>query len=212
MLLNTRVSSPLKNDMLKKIDQFNIVIKGVGGQGLITLLQVIAEAAFMEGYDVKTSELHGLSQRGGSIEVHIRFGRKIYSPLVAQNKADLILGLEAQEALRGVYFANKKTKFLVNSQIIPIPMKKPMSEKEVSDILGKIVEDFLLVPAGAICGKELGTPVVSGIYLVSLAVSKKWLPLKKTSLISAINKAIPPKYFILNKKAFDLAEHDEKKR
>jgi indolepyruvate ferredoxin oxidoreductase beta subunit len=198
--------------MTSKIDQFNIVIKGVGGQGLITLLQVIAEAAFMEGYDVKTSELHGLSQRGGSVEVHIRFGNKIYSPLVAQNKADLVLGLEAQEALRGVYFANKKTKFLVNSQIIPIPMKKPMSEKEIADILGKIAEDFLLVPAGSICGKELGTPVVSGIYLVSLAVSKKWLPLKKTSLISAINKVISPKYFILNKKAFDLAEHDEKKR
>ncbi len=198
--------------MPSKIDQFNIVIKGVGGQGLITLLQVIAEAAFMEGYDVKTSELHGLSQRGGSVEVHIRFGQKIYSPLVAQNKADLVLGLEAQEALRGVYFATKKTKFLVNSQIIPIPMKKSMSEKEIADILKTIVDDFLLVPASSVCSKELGTPVVSGIYLVSLAVSKKWLPLKKISLISAINKVIPPQHFILNKKAFDLAEKYEKKQ
>lgn len=196
--------------MPSKIDQFNIVIKGVGGQGLITLLQVIAEAALVEGYDVKTSELHGLSQRGGSVEVHVRFGHKIYSPLVAQNKADLILGLEAQEALRGVYFANKKTKFLVNSQIIPIPMKKQISEKEVADILKKIAEDFLLVPASAICTKELGTPVVSGIYLVSVAVAKKWFPLKKTSLLAAIKKVVSPQYLILNKKAFDLAEHYEK--
>ncbi len=194
----------------KKIDQFNMVIKGVGGQGLITLLQVIAEASISEGYDIKTSELHGLSQRGGSVEVHIRFGSKIYSPLVAQNKADLVLGLEAQEALRGIYFANKKTRFLVNSQIIPIPMKKSMSEKEIADILGKTAEDFLLVPAASICFKELGTPVVSGIFLVSLAAFKGWLPLKNISLISAIKKVIPQKYFDLNEKAFALAQKYEK--
>src|SRR4030042_4394517 len=103
--------------MSKNIDQFNIVIKGVGGQGLITLLQIIAEAALSEGYSVRTSELHGLSQRGGSVEVHIRFGKKIYSPIVAQGKADLILGLEMQEGLRGAPFSNKKTKFLINNQI-----------------------------------------------------------------------------------------------
>jgi len=70
--------------MAKNLEQFNIVIAGTGGQGLITLLQVISEAAMAEGYDIRTSELHGLSQRGGSVEVHIRFGKKIYSPLVVQ--------------------------------------------------------------------------------------------------------------------------------
>ncbi len=101
--------------MPKNLEKFNIVIVGTGGQGLITLLPIIAEAALFEGYEVRTSELHGLSQRGGSVEVHIRFGQKIYSPLVSQGKADLILGLEMQEALRGVYFANQKTKFLLIS-------------------------------------------------------------------------------------------------
>jgi len=110
--------------MPKNLEKFNIVIVGTGGQGLITLLQIIAEAALFEGYEVRTSELHGLSQRGGSVEVHIRFGQKIYSPLVSQEKADLILGLEMQEALRGIYFANQKTKFLLNKQIILIPLVK----------------------------------------------------------------------------------------
>jgi indolepyruvate ferredoxin oxidoreductase beta subunit len=195
--------------MDKKLQQFNIVVKGVGGQGLITLLQVIAEAAAFEGYDVKTSELHGLSQRGGSVDVHIRFGQKIYSPLVAQGKADLILGLEAQEALRGAYFAGPQTKFLVNNQIIPIPMQKTMTENEITDILKKISGDFAMVPAGLICQKVLGTPVVSGIFLVSLAVLKGWLPLKKESLIAAIGKVMPQKYFDLNKKAFELAQNEK---
>src|SRR4030042_4430542 len=117
--------------MSKNIDQFNIVIKGVGGQGLITLLQIIAEAALSEGYSVRTSELHGLSQRGGSVEVHIRFGKKIYSPMVAQGKADLILGLEEQEALNGISFSGHKTNFLINQSIIPIPLKKVLSEAEI---------------------------------------------------------------------------------
>ena len=100
--------------MPKTIDQFNIVIVGTGGQGLITLLQIIAEAALASGFDVKTSELHGLSQRGGSVEVHIRFGKKIYSPMVPQGKADLIVALEMQESLKASYFANRKTTFLIS--------------------------------------------------------------------------------------------------
>ena len=133
--------------MKKRLNQFNIIIVGTGGQGLITLLQILAEAALKEGYDVKTSELHGLSQRGGSVEVHIRFGKTttrpphpptrsasgplIYSPMVAQGKADLVLGLEEQEILNGVYFASSKTNFLINQFILPIPLKKPLTENEI---------------------------------------------------------------------------------
>ena len=73
-----------------------MIIVGTGGQGLITLLQILAEAALIEGYDVKTSELHGLSQRGGSVEVHIRFGKEIYSPLIFPGKANLILGWNSE--------------------------------------------------------------------------------------------------------------------
>ena len=79
---------------------FNIILSGVGGQGIITLLQILAEAAFVEKYDVKTSELHGLSQRGGSVVAHLRFGEKIFSPLIKATEADLILSLEISEAVR----------------------------------------------------------------------------------------------------------------
>ncbi len=192
--------------MPKNPNQFNIVIKGVGGQGLITVLQILAEAALSEGYDVRTSELHGLSQRGGSVEVHIRFGKKIYSPLISQGKADLILGLEMQETLKGAYYANQKTKFLVNKHIIPIPLAKPLTKTEILKSLKKISKNIILVPAGEICQEKLGTNVVAGIYLINLAVFKKLIPLKPDSILRAIKKIIPEKYLELNLKAFNLAK------
>jgi len=123
--------------MSKKIKPYNIVIVGTGGQGLTTLLQVLVEAAIAEGYDLKTSELHGLSQRGGSVEVHVRFGAKVHSPIVPLAKADLILALEAQEALRAIKFANPKSIFLINKQIIPIPLQKSLTETEIMNLVKK---------------------------------------------------------------------------
>jgi indolepyruvate ferredoxin oxidoreductase beta subunit len=189
---------------INKSEQFNMVIVGVGGQGLITLLQIIAEAAKIEGYDIKTSELHGLSQRGGSVEVHIKFGKKVYSPLVEQGKADLILSLEEQETLNGIYFASPKTNFLINQHIVPIPLKKPLTENEILNELKKVSKNIALVPAEKICQEKLGNSVVSGIYLISYASFKKLIPLKPESIQKVIKKIIPEKFLELNEKAFEL--------
>jgi len=189
---------------------FNIVIVGTGGQGLITLLQLIAEAAMSSGLDVKTSELHGLSQRGGSVEVHIRFGEKIYSPMVAQGKADLIIALEMQEALKAAHFASPKTTFLITRHIVPILLQKPFSEAQVLGILKKITKKARVIPAAEICKKELGTIVVAGIYLLSLASFKNLIPLKPALIFKTIERVIPPKYLELNKKTFALAKKHEK--
>jgi indolepyruvate ferredoxin oxidoreductase, beta subunit len=184
-----------------------MLIVGVGGQGLITLLKIISEAAVIEGYEIRTSELHGLSQRGGSVEVHIRFGKKIYSPLVGRQKADLIMGLEEQEILNGIYFAGDKTSFLINQYILPIPMKKVLAEKEIIKELKKISKNIISVPADKICKEKLGTNVVAGIYLLSFAIFKSMLPLKPESVKKAIEKIIPEKYLDLNLKAFELAKN-----
>ena len=194
--------------MNKKTNQFNMLIVGTGGQGQITLLQILAEAALLEGYNIRTSELHGLSQRGGSVEAHLRFGQKIYSPLVSQGKADLILGLEMQEALRGIYFANQKTKFLLNKQIISIPLVKNLTETEILKNLKKIGE-VILIPAAETCQKEFNTNVVAGIYLISLASFKNLIPLKPNSISKAIKKIIPEKYLELNLKTFKLANPND---
>ncbi len=191
--------------MPKKQEQFNMVIAGTGGQGLITLLRVVSEAAFSEGKEIRTSELHGLSQRGGSVEVHIRFGKEIYSPMIAQGKADLVLSLEMQEALKGVYFANKKTNFLINKYIVPIPLKKSLSEKEIIKNLKKISKNISIVPAADVTKERLGTNVVAGVYLISLAAFKNLIPLKPDSIKKALKKVIPKKYLKLNLDSFDLS-------
>jgi len=188
--------------------EFNLIINGVGGQGLITLLRIISLAAQKEGYDIKTSELHGLSQRGGSVEVHIRFGKKIYSPLVSQGKADLVISLELQESLNGLHYSSSKTTFLINQYKTPT-FTRDLSEKEILEALKKISKNLFLIPASEICQKELGSEVVAGIYLLGLTFSKKLLPLKPNSITSAIKKIIPEKYRELNLKTFNLAKSSQ---
>lgn len=192
-----------------KIKDFNIIITGVGGQGLITLLKIITLAAQKEGYDLATSELHGLSQRGGSVEVHIRFGKEIFSPLVRQGGADLIISLEAQEALKSIYYASKiaETVFLVNNFFTQIPGEnKKFSGKEILKNLQKFSQKSVLINANQICQKELKNEVVAGIYLLGYAVFKKFLPLKSESIIAAIKKVIPENFVQLNIKALNLAK------
>ncbi len=183
---------------------FNIVISGTGGQGLITLLQILADAALFEGYDVKTSELHGLSQRGGSVEAYVRFGKKVFSPLVPLAGADLVLGLELLEGLRMIRYVNPKTIFLVNKYIFPFTGGLP--EEEVLLKINSLIKNGKhIVPASKICQEELGAEVVSGIYLLGYAVAKNLIPLKPDSILKAIEKVVPEKHFELNKKAFELA-------
>jgi len=198
--------------MAKKVNQFNIVICGVGGQGLITITKILAEAAVGEGYETRTSELHGLSQRGGSVETHVRFGRKIYSPLVKQGGADLIISIEAQETLKACYYASKKagTTFLVNDFLIPILGKKPDSVKEISKALKKCSKETIFIPATEIAKKELGNQVLAGIYLLSSACHKGLIPLELESVWKAIEKMVPQKYIALNKKTFELARKNAK--
>lgn len=183
--------------------QHNIVIVGTGGQGLITLLKIISEAAFQEGNEVRTSELHGLSQRGGSVEVHIRFGNKIYSPLVEKGGADLVISLEAQESLRAIEYSSKNTNYLINNFFVQIANNPPLPIEQIKKGLNNFSKEIIVSDASEICKKELGTNVVAGIYLLGEAVSKGLLPLKKESIISAIKKLIPQQFLELNLKAFE---------
>lgn len=194
----------IKNKSIKK--DFDMLIVGVGGQGLLTLLKIISEAAISEGKEIKTSELHGLSQRGGSVQVHIRFGKKIHSPLIERQKAELVLALEAQEALNGVYFSGKDTNFLINQHFIPIPFQVTKTEEQINKELQKAAKAVIFIPAEKICKERLQNSVVSGVYLLGIAVAQGLIPLKPESLKESIKKIIPQQYLELNEKAFDLAK------
>ncbi len=183
---------------------FNLIIAGTGGQGLITLLQVIAESALIEGYDVKTAELHGLSQRGGSINTHIRMGKKVDSPLIPANSADVVISLELLETLRVVDYINSETVFLINNYSFPFLGTIP--EDEILKKIEKLIKKRkYIISASEICQKELGKEILSGIYLISYAVNSGLIPINPESLKRAIKKIIPSKYLDINLKAFKLA-------
>ena len=119
----------------------------------------------------------------------------------------MILGLEVLESLRVFFYANSKTTFLINKYSFPFQNSLP--EKEVIRKINALVKGpKYIVPATEICKKRLGKEVVSGVYLLSLAVFKKLIPLRPASVLRAISKIFPEKYLELNKKAFNLAKSD----
>jgi indolepyruvate ferredoxin oxidoreductase beta subunit len=206
-----------------KKEDFNIIIAGVGGQGLITLLRVLAEAAFLEGRDVKTSELHGLSQREGSVSTHLRFGpsassgqapsassgqaSNIFSPLVRKGQADLILALEMSEAIRAVDFSNKNTNFLINKKFISY-FKGP-TEKQVLKLINKIPAKTHLIEASKICQEQFKKEVLAGVYVLGFGVAGRLIPLKPQNILKAIKKLLPQEFLEINKKAFQLGQKYE---
>lgn len=197
---------------MKRNKVFNIIIVGIGGQGLITLLQILAQAALSQRLDIKTSELHGLAQRGGSVQVHLRFGKKVFSPLVPQKSADLIIALEAQEALNGLHYAKEETVFLINEYIKPLPAaKRSLSAEKIIKKIEKTSRQIFLVPASKISKEQLKNEVLAGVYLIGLAVFKKFLPFDKISLLEAIKRVMPAKYLSANLRAIALAEKNVKK-
>jgi indolepyruvate ferredoxin oxidoreductase beta subunit len=190
--------------------EFNIVLTGVGGQGVLTLGMIIAEAALKQGFDVRTTELHGLAQRGGSIPFHIRFGKKMYTPLVLEGEADLVISLEPLEALRSCYYGSKqhKTMFLIdNDPVVPLSVsvlgEKYPSVEEIKNNLKDFSEKVIVLNASEIVKKETGSEIATNIYLLGYAISKKLIPLKEKYVIEAM-KEIAPKYFETNKKIFGL--------
>jgi len=190
---------------------FNLVVVGIGGQGILTLTNIVAEAAMKEGMDVKTSELHGLSQRGGPIPCHVRFGKKIYSSLVMTGQADLVISLEPLEALRAAYYGSKekKTVFVFDTwRIIPssiLTQKEAYpSINEIKASLKKFSSRAVALDASDLVKKQTGGVVSTNVYLLGYCVGKKLIKLKKKSIIEGIKKVIPEKYFEMNKKIFEL--------
>ncbi len=188
-------------------NKFNIVVSGVGGQGIITLLKILTNAALADGYDVKSSELHGLSQREGSVKTHIKIGKNISSPLIIPGETNLVIGLETQEALRSKVFAGNKTIFLVNNHFIPIrgaDSKQEQVEKHLKQEVDS--KNLHLIDANSKAEQELNNPVLAGMLLLGYAQARKILPLSQKAILQGVKTVIGPKYLEMNKKALQLAK------
>ncbi|MGQ9718890.1 MAG: indolepyruvate oxidoreductase subunit beta [Nitrososphaerales archaeon] len=190
--------------------EFNIIITGVGGQGVLTLTNVITWSALKEGLDVKASELHGLAQRSGAIACHVRFGNRIYSPLVLEGKADLIFGLEPLEALRTCYFGSKnRTLFLVNTHRV-IPSSIFITKEEyppLSYVVGALrpfSDKVIMLDASEAARNTIGDAVMANMYMLGYACAKNLIQLKKESILDGMREVIPEKYLESNRRILDL--------
>jgi indolepyruvate ferredoxin oxidoreductase beta subunit len=182
----------------------NILLVGVGGQGILTLSRMIGYTAMIGGLDLLISEVHGMSQRGGSVVVHLKAGDKVYSPLIPRHNADWIIGLEAIETYRHINFASRETKVLMDNRVLP----PPLSDKAVPDrsrLIGdidKMVSRVYIVPAHELSLK-LGNPILANAILFGGIAKVNILGLDKDLYLDALKSSIPRKYVDINVRAFD---------
>lgn len=193
--------------MHKKEKITNILIVGVGGQGVILASEILSELALAHNLDVKKSEVHGMSQRGGVVSSHVRFGKKVSSPLIKKEEADILLGFEEAEALRAADFLKKEGTVVVNSEkIVPTTAflgKFSYPDNSIERLKGSGFKVWDL-PASRYAA-ELGNFRLANIILLGV-VSKK-LPFSDEEWKRVIEKRVPKAYIELNIKAFKLGKN-----
>lgn len=181
----------------------NIMIVGVGGQGTLLASRILGNAVISEGYDVKVSEVHGMSQRGGSVVTYVKYGDKVFSPIIDRGEADMILAFEKLEAARALpYLKEGGTVILNDREIAPMPVITGAAEYPdglVADIAAKakvIAIDALSLSLEAGSAKAVNV-VLIGVLARSSDISKEvW--------IQTIEDTVPAKFLELNLKAFEL--------
>ena len=191
-----------------KKDKINVLICGVGGQGILLASEILSEVLIKAGYDVKKSEIHGMSQRGGSVESHVRAGKKVYSPLIKKGEADFILSFESIEGLRYLEYLSPEGKLIRNTQKI-IPLTVTIGDAKYPENPEKIAKDNGIdtVSINAIkIAKDLGSNKVVNVLL--LGVLAQYLGIDKNIWTKVIEdwmkvKKLPPKIMEINKKAFE---------
>jgi len=184
------------------VNVFNILISGVGGQGVLLTSKVIAEAALLAGLDVKQSEVHGMAQRGGSVLSQVRFGDTVFSPIVSEGEADLLIGFEPLETARYLHFLKDEGVVVYNTRSIGTIGVSIAAEKYPADINTVIKDRVKTVRPfdGTQLAVEAGDKRTLNLVLLGAALS--FLPLKESVILEAIKNTVPKKVLEINQKAF----------
>lgn len=187
--------------MQHKID---FIIAGVGGQGTILASDILVEVGYLAGYEVKKSEVHGMSQRGGGVESQVRWGKKVHSPLIEKGKADYVLGFEMLEAARWTEYLNPSSVVYVNKHKIFPPsvttgQAEYPAEASIEQELSSRAGRFEWVDAIGMA-RELGNPALAGVIMLGTLSAD--LDVDTEQWLSVISELVPAKLVELNKKAF----------
>jgi indolepyruvate ferredoxin oxidoreductase beta subunit len=184
-------------------DTKSILLVGVGGQGTILASKILSEGLARKGYDVKMSEIHGMSQRGGSVTTHVRFGSKVASPIVPQGGADVLVAFEKVEAVRWLSYLKKGGWLVVNDhKIESLPVITGLAEYPdgVIEKLRKEVPNLKVFSASKIA-EDLGNIKSQNIVLLGALV--KAMKLDDIDWKPVLKEIIPAKLYDLNEKAFE---------
>ncbi|RLG65295.1 indolepyruvate ferredoxin oxidoreductase subunit beta [archaeon] len=196
--------------------RYNLLVCGVGGQGILLLTRVIGTAAMLEGYTVYTGEVHGMAQRGGSVISTVRIG-DVYGPIIPYGETDMAISLERIEILRHLKYLSQKTTVVLSlTEIHPLSVtlgeaEYPSLEQEIEHLKGSVGEVYIIDSYKILKENKLPT-ITENIVMLGAAFSTGKLPLKSESLEKAIEENVPQKYLEVNLKAFQAGIDAEKRK
>ncbi len=180
----------------------NILLSGVGGQGIILASDIMAEVFLESGFDVKKSEVHGMAQRGGSVTSHVRFGRKVYSPIIKQGEVDILFSFEELEGLRWLNYVKPDGVIVLNNHKINPPavnlgqMEYP---RDIPGIFRKQFDKFYLID-GTKLALEAGN--IRAANVVLLGAISNLFEIEEALWMEAILRHLPPRLHEVNREAF----------
>lgn len=189
--------------------EYNIVITGVGGQGVLTAANILGWAALHAGYKVRLGEVHGMSQRFGSVISYVRFGEDVYGSMVPEGKADVMLSFEPVEALRYVNYLKEGGMIVVNTKpIVPVQVSMGMASYPGLEEIRKVFEEEFKAKWIGFNAEELaeqaGHVVTTNTVLIGALTQIPEFPLDAEHVREVIKISVPPKAVDMNMKAFDL--------
>ena len=184
----------------------NIMIVGVGGQGTLLTSRILGALTIQAGYDVKLSEVHGMAQRGGSVVTFVRYGDKVYEPVVEEGQADVLIAFERLEALRYAHFLKENGAIIVNdSRLDPMPVVIGAA-RYPENILEELGKHHRVYKVDALEeAKRLGNSKVFNIIVLGIAAQH--MDFSKEEWLKVIEETVPKKTIEINKKAFEVGYH-----
>jgi indolepyruvate ferredoxin oxidoreductase, beta subunit len=194
--------------------KYNIQLVGVGGQGVLLASTVLGNAAVVEGLEVAMSEVHGMAQRGGSVQCSVRMGREVLSPLIPMGAADLLLGFEPVETCRSLSMVNKDSYIITNvTPVVPISVsagqdKYPPVEEILSVIRG--ANPHLIALDATALAVKAGKAITANSVLIGAISAVKGFPLSKDRMLESLLEVVPAKARDINVRAFELGFQEAK--
>ncbi|HDJ25904.1 MAG TPA: indolepyruvate ferredoxin oxidoreductase subunit beta [Candidatus Bathyarchaeota archaeon] len=188
----------------------DVIVCGVGGQGILLLAELLGTAAMKEGLDARVSEIHGMAQRGGSVICHVRVGERVLAPTVLDGHADVLVALEPVEALRALRFLGPRSLALVSTRPIrPVMVSLGMCSypalEQVRSTLEAAAGEVLFVDALKLA-EEAGNLITQNMVMAGALCATGAFPAGREAMLEAMKELVPARYLEVNLRAFELGE------